>query len=149
MAILPYSIEIAAPRERVWACFTDPGLYNQWANAFSSESQFVGSWEPGSTMLFWDPNMGGTKAVLDVVDAPSKIVARHIGLVDKEQNDDPDNEMADKWVGSVETYDFEVTDKGTLFTVTTETDAFFKAMFDDMWTRGLESLKTLAESEDA
>ena len=65
MKTLNYSIRISAPKERVWNDMLDPERYRRWAKAFSQNSQFDGEWREGAYIKFIDPDMGGTKAILE------------------------------------------------------------------------------------
>jgi hypothetical protein len=58
-----------------------PGKYEQWVKAFSEHSQFEGRWEAGATVKFVDPNMGGSKAILEIFEPPHCILAKHIAMI--------------------------------------------------------------------
>ena len=98
---------------------TSRELYSQWVKAFSEGSTFVGEWNQGDEIIFYDPNLGGTMAVLESVKAPEVILARHIALVDKSGKPmelPPDSE-ADNWIGTTESFTLVNRDGVTCLTV--------------------------------
>ncbi len=55
MLTLNYYVEISATPQRVWEVLTDAELYKRWAQAFSPQSQFDGTWEEGQDIIFLIP----------------------------------------------------------------------------------------------
>lgn len=64
------TIEIRAPRERVWAAITDPGELERWFPDRAEVDLRVG----GAMRLTWDA--GADEAVIDVLDPPSTFTFR-------------------------------------------------------------------------
>ena len=145
MKTLRYEIKISAPREVVWERMLAPDTYKEWAKGFSSESQYRGEWKEGSYINFIDPNMGGTRALLEKVIPHEKIHARHVALLDKEGNEDSESDFAKKWIGSTESYSLAEQEGIATLTVITETDEAFEKMFTDSWPKALALLKELCE----
>ena len=147
MKTLKYEIEINAPSKVVWERMLEPETYKEWAKGFSSESQYNGEWRQGTYINFFDPNMGGTRALLEKVVPCREIFARHVAILDKEQNEDNEGDFAKKWIGSTESYSFNETDGVTTLSIITETDEAFEKMFSDSWPKALELLKEVCERE--
>ncbi len=139
------TIEIDATPEVVWHALTDPVVYKKWAVGFSPDSQFEGKWEQGAKMKFIDPGMGGTLAVLDEVIPLKTISVRHIAVLDKEGNEDPDSAFAEVWVGTVETYNLSSENGQTKLTIDTHSHPRFEKMLKDGWGKSLPLLKELCE----
>lgn len=65
---LEYEIEINAPPRAVCDTLVLRQTYGVWAKACSRNSYYDGDWVQGSEVMFLDPDMGGTKAVLEDVE---------------------------------------------------------------------------------
>jgi uncharacterized protein YndB with AHSA1/START domain len=145
---LTYQQSINTSPDNVWKVLTNADYYQQWAKAFSANSQFIGDWVQGKSILFVDPDMGGTKAILDVVEPDVRILARHVATVDQEGIESTTGEMTEKWIGSTEDYQLESNDNGknTRLTITINTHQDFVAMFEKCWPDALATLTRLSES---
>ncbi len=146
METLKYTVLIEAEPAVVWQVMLDETTYRQWVKAFSPDSYYDGVWEQGADMLFLDPNMGGTKAVLEVVEPPHRILARHVALVDQQGVESTSGPMADGWIGSTEAYEFVPIGDATRLDIVIKTHEDFVDMFDAGWPAGLAVLKRLCES---
>ena len=145
MKELNYKISINASKEDVWNTIVGPETYDQWVKAFSPNSTYKGEWKEGAEMLFWDPDMGGTTALLQVVKPYDLIVANHINTVTKEGVAETTGEMTEKWIGTTETYRLSEEDGFTTLSIEMKTDAAFEEMFDRCWPLALENIKKLSE----
>jgi uncharacterized protein YndB with AHSA1/START domain len=145
MKTLNYSIKIDAPKQKVWNTMLEKDSYKKWAQAFSPDSQYEGEWKQGSYMNFFDPNMGGTKAVLEIVQPPNKILAKHVAILSKDGVEETKSEIAKKWIGAEEEYTFYETDGVTELKIEIKTHEDFAQMFDEGWDKALKSLKDLCE----
>jgi len=145
MIKLNYSIEINAKKEHVWKTMIAPETYPKWAKAFSEGSTFLGDWKQGETLIFFDPALGGTKAVLEVFKPYDEILAKHISMVDKDQKENNEDEMAKKWIGSIERYTFAEAGNNTKLKIEITTNEIFTKMFDAGWPKALDIIKSLCE----
>ena len=145
MINLKYSIDINAKKEHIWKTMIDIETYPKWAKAFSAGSKFIGKWKQGETLLFFDPDLGGTKAVLEIFKPYDEILAKHVSMVDKEMNENNEDEMAKKWNGSTERYTFNEVGNKTKLDIEISTDDVFSEMFNTGWPKALEIIKSLCE----
>ncbi|MBL1214782.1 MAG: SRPBCC domain-containing protein [Ignavibacteriae bacterium] len=145
MQTLHYSVKINASIQNVWNTMLEKDSYKKWASAFSAESQYEGEWKQGNYINFFDPNMGGTKAVLEIVDSPNKILAKHVAILSKDGVEDTESEIAKKWIGAEEKYTFSETDGVTELNIEIKTHEDFAQMFDEGWDKALVLLKDLCE----
>lgn len=145
MIKLNYSIEIEADKEHVWKTMLSPGTYEQWVKAFSANSKFIGEWKQGETILFFDSNLGGSKALLEILDPYNEILAKHVSMVDKNMNENNEDEMSKKWIGSTERYSFKEAGNKTKLEIEMNTDEAFEKMFNSSWPKALEIIKSLSE----
>lgn len=124
--------------------------YRQWTAAFNEGSYFQGSWDKGSKILFLgpDPQTGEEGGMVSRI-ADNRlhefISIEHVGLVHNGV-EDTTSEEAKKWAPAFENYTF--TEKDGVTTVDVDMDSLEEnaQMFDDMWPKGLQALKELAES---
>lgn len=140
-----YEVEIDAPPDAVWRTLTDKEAYSVWVKAFSPNSYCDGEWVQGTLMRFLDPDMGGTEAILEVIDPPRRILVRHTALISKEGEVSTEGEMADKWLGTTEGYRITDTGGGSKLAIEILTDEYFRKMFDNAWPKALASIKQLSE----
>ena len=145
MQKLNYSVIINAEKSHVWDTMLDPEKYPQWVKAFSANSQFVGEWKRDAIVKFIDPNMGGTKAILEEFEPYECILAKHISMVNKDGSEETENEMAKKWIGTTEKYIFKELKNSTELIIEMNTHCDFSEMFNNCWPKALELLKGLSE----
>ena len=141
-----YSITINASKEKVWDIMIGEGTYDKWVKAFSPNSEKEGEWIQGSYMNFIDKNIGGTRALLEVVDKPNRIVAKHITLLSKEGAQDVKSEVFQKWNGSIEEYLLSEENGVTKVRILMKCHKDFFEMFDSCWPIALKNLKYLCEN---
>ena len=149
MKQLDYSIRIEASNSHVWETMLEREKYEQWVKAFSENSTFEGTWEQGGTIHFVDPNLGGTKAILEIFEPPNCILAKHVALIGKDGIVDTTSEAAKQWIGSTEKYIFLEHEGHTDLKIEMNTDEAFEEMFNTCWPEALENLKALSEAQDS
>ena len=145
MLTLNYHVEIAATPQRVWSVLTDVELYKRWAQAFSPQSRFDGVWEEGGDITFFDPDMGGTRAVIDTVQPLHKLEFHHVAIFNPENRQQLDGDLASKWIGSREIYQIDTLDDRLLLSITIYTHSDFVSMFNHGWEKALPLIKTISE----
>ncbi len=140
MIRLNFSIEIAAPRARVWTVLWDDATYRDWTSAFSPGSHAVSDWNEGSTVQFVDPSGSGMVAVIDRKVPDELMVFRHVGEI----RDGQEQPSAD-WAGALETYVLTATPGGTALAVSVDTADEHADAFREMFPKALARVKALAE----
>lgn len=146
MESLQYEIKIDAPKAIVWNTLTDSEIYKQWVNAFSPNSYMEGEWKQGAQVKFLDPNMGGTKAIIDMLDPENYILARHISVISKEGEESTQGEVASNWVGTTEEYILNEENGITSLQIKIKSHSDFVEMFEVAWPKALSSIKVLSEA---
>ena len=145
MLTLNYHVEIAATPQRVWSVLTDVELYKRWAQAFSPQSRFDGVGEEGGDITFFDPDMGGTRAVIDTVQPLHKLEFHHVAIFNPDNRQQLDGDLASKWIGSREIYQIDTLDDRLLLSITIYTHSDFVSMFNHGWEKALPLIKTISE----
>ncbi|MEN9649393.1 MAG: hypothetical protein RL094_360 [Candidatus Parcubacteria bacterium] len=152
MQKIHFSILINAPRKKVWDSMLGEDSYPKWASAFTPGSYFKGSWDEGSKILFLGPSSDGTGegGMVSRIkeNRPHEFVSiEHLGMISNGVEDTTSEEVK-KWVPSYENYTFVDKDGGTEVSVDMNILDEYKTMFDEMWPKGLQALKDLAEKDE-
>ncbi|HCY76788.1 MAG TPA: ATPase [Ignavibacteriales bacterium] len=148
MQKLKFSIEINAPKEKVWDSMLEDKTYRIWTEAFSSGSHYVGAWDKGSKILFLGPNekgiMGGMVSRIKENRKHEYISIEHLGIV-HDGVEDTTSDAVKPWAGSLENYTFKNLNGKTELLVDIDINDEYKDMFNDMWPKALQKLKELSE----
>ncbi len=149
MGDMQFSVQIKAPKKKVWDTMLADKTYREWTTPFSPGSYYKGSWDKGSKILFLGPGENGkTMGMVSTIaeNRPHEFISiKHLGMV-KDGVEDTTSDEVKKWSGALENYTFRQSNG------TTEVVVDLKglgdeeaAMFKDMWPKALKKLKELAE----
>lgn len=149
MKRLNFNTQIEAPSSHVYNTMLGKETYKQWTAEFNPTSDYEGSWDKGSTILFIGINKEGKKEgmVAEIKEniLNSFVSIQHIGLVDgdKQITEGP---AVEGWAGAIENYTF--ADENGVTTVTIDVDCNEEYMdyFKETWPKALNKLKQIAES---
>lgn len=144
MEKLHFKTNINAPKEKVWNTMLDDETYRQWTSVFNENSQYKGSWEEGSKILFLDSEGSGMVSVIAENRPYEFISIKHLGIVNKGV-EDTESEEAKKWAPAFENYAFTEEDGKTTVSVEMDIEEDYKEMFQKMWPDALRKLKELSE----
>ena len=142
-----WSINIDAPRERIWRTLWEDETYRQWTSAFSETSYAVTDWKEGSKVLFLDGDGNGMVSRVAVHRPNEYMSIQHLGEV-KNGVEDTTSDSGKEWAGVHEIYtltEAEDEEEGMTLTVELDLDEQHESMFDIMWPKALHMLKDLAE----
>lgn len=149
MQKLNYSIDINAPKEKVWDTMISDATYREWTAPFNKGgSYFEGSWDKGSKMLFIGSDeqgkLGGMVAMIEENKPYEFISIKHVGVL-KDGAEDLTSYETKKWAGAHENYTFKEENGVTSLIIDTDTVEEFKEYFNETWPKALQKLKELAE----
>lgn len=141
MRKLEFSIEINAPKEKVWIALWEDQNYRNWTSAFMPGSYFESDLQQGSPIHFMSPDGNGMFGVVEEVVSFERMYFKHFGEI---QNGEPQ----DKIYGdeATERYDLSESNGVTLLSVTLNTDESFIPYFADVFPKALQIVKQTAES---
>lgn len=144
MLDLHYSVQINAPRKKVWSVMLEDSTYREWAAVFMPGSYYQGDWSEGSKMLFLGPSGEGKKD-----GGMAAIVKEHrpeefISLAYHAEIHDGVEVPMEK--SGLENYTLKDTEGGTevLVDLLNLPDEYAD-MFNDSWPKALEKLKEIVE----
>jgi uncharacterized protein YndB with AHSA1/START domain len=150
MKKINFSIQINAPREKVWNTMLNDETYREWTKAFNEGSYFKGDWSEGSKILFLGPSPvegqgeGGMVSKIKENRPHEFLSIEHLGIM-VNGVEDTESEEARKWTPAYENYTFTEKNGGTELSIEMDTTEEMKTEFEKMWPRALEKLKELAE----
>ncbi len=145
MEKLTFSIEIDAPREKVWQVLWDDETYRIWTADFSEYGSYaVSDWEEGSEVLFLTGKNDGMFCEIDKKTTNEFIAFKHVGSIKNGEKVPFENEMKD-WAGSTETYSLKNKDGRTVLTAESEIFEELKEFFMKTFPIALAKVKELAE----
>ncbi|MFY2507208.1 SRPBCC domain-containing protein [Vibrio pectenicida] len=142
-----YQVEVLATPEVVWQVLTEKNLYEQWAKAFSPRSQFEGEWEEGNSIYFFDPDLGGTRAIIDRIEEYREIEYTHVAISNPEHVKDLDSDTAQKWIGTREHYQITPNQESVSLKVVIDTHPDFVDMLDEGWKKAFPLIKVISEQQ--
>ena len=148
MKRLQFSIDINAPKEKVWNTMLNQDTYRVWADVFMPGSHYLGNWNTGSKILFVAPDTSGNVAGMVSRIKENRQYAyvsiEHLGFV-QDGKEDTSSEAVKAWAGSLENYTFTESNGTTNVFVELDTAEEHAEMFGEIWPKALEELKKLAE----
>ena len=145
MKQLHFSIDIDAPRGRVWAVLWEEGTYRDWTRAFSEGSYAVSDWEEGSKIQFLDASgNSGMSAVIEKKRPNEFMSFRHVAEIKDGQEQPPA-----VWSGALENYTLTQNGATTRLTVDLDATDEYREMFEATFPRALQRVKALAEKSPA
>ena len=149
MPTLHFSVDINAPKQKVWDTMLQDATYRKWTRAFNPNgSWFEGDWRQGSTIRFVGSGQHGERMgmVSRIKESrpPECISIEHLGFIHDGQEDTTSDEVK-KWLPAFENYSFNERNGVTEVVVDVDTDDDHQAMFEEMWPKALQDLKELAE----
>jgi hypothetical protein len=148
MEKLQFKIDINAPKEKVWDTMLEDKTYRMWTEEFTPGSYYSGNWSKGSKILFLGPGndgkIGGMVSRIKDNRLYEFISIEHLGEV-LDGVEDTTSDRVKIWAGTLENYTFIDKDGKTELVVDMDINEEFKEMFEGMWPRALQKLKSLCE----
>ena len=139
-----FTIEIKAPKEKVWnAMWTDEN-YRKWTAAFCEGSYAKSSWKQGERVHFLTPNGDGMYSELTMLVPNEKMHFTHIGNL-KNFEEQPLDEEAKAWTGAKENYTLTEQNGSTIVTVEMDIAEQYWDYFNETFGKGLATIKEIAE----
>jgi uncharacterized protein YndB with AHSA1/START domain len=149
MQKLNFSININAPKEKVWKMLWDDSSYRKWTSAFSVGSYAeTDNWKEGSKVLFLDGERNGMVSQV-AANRPNEFMSfQHLGEV-KKGEEDTTSERVKQWAGAMENYTLKEANGVTELKVEMNITEEYKDYFANTWPKALEQIKSLSEDNSA
>jgi len=147
METLSYEIVINASKDKVWDVLWGSSTYNQWTKFFSPDSTMKTDWEVGGKTYFTNAEGAGMVSTIEKLDKPDQVIFKHLGMVDKDGNEDTQSKEVMEWSGCYEKYLLIDLNGKTKLHAEVQVDSQWRDHMNEGFTKGLEVVKNLAESE--
>lgn len=141
-----YQTILNAPRERVWATLWGEDTFPKWTAPFSPGSRAVSNWEEGGKILFLNGENEGMVSRVEKKKDNEFMDIRHLGIVDKDGNEDYNSENVKAWADAHEIYYLKTLDNGnTELTVDLDVNEEYEQFMDSTWPKAFAELKAVTE----
>jgi len=147
MEKLQFSIDIAAPRQKVWDVLWDDATYRKWTSVFTEGSHAETDWQEGSKVLFLDGKGAGMYSRIDRRVEPELMSIRHLGEI-RDGVEQSKDDQAEDWEDATENYLLREHNGGTQLQVELDGADEYKDYFNDIFPKALAAIKALAEGGD-
>ncbi len=141
-----YSVEIKAPKEKVWQVLWSNDSYKKWTSVFCEGSYAESDWEEGSRIRFLSPGGNGMYSTIVKKDEPRFISFRHDGEM-KNGVEIPLDEKSREWAGATENYTLSEDNGTTELIVDMDLSESHEVYFDEHFPKGLAIVRLLAEGD--
>ena len=145
MEKLNFSIDINAPKEKVWKILWDNATYPKWTEVFCEGSHAVTDWQEGSKVLFLDGKDNGMVSKIETLKPNEFMSFKHLGGV-KENVEDTTSEKVKSWAGALENYSLKENNGATTLKVDMDIVDEYKDYFLKTFPNGLQKIKELSEN---
>lgn len=148
METLSYEIIINAPKQKIWDVLWGSDTYSEWTKFFNPKSASImkSDWQVGGKTYFTNAEGEGMVSTIDSLEKPDQIIFKHLGMVDKEGNEDTESMEVKQWSGCYEKYILIDFDGKTKLHAEVQTEKDWREHMDQGFTKGLEVVKNLSES---
>lgn len=145
METLSYETVINAPKQKVWDILWNQDTYSEWTKYFSPDSKMNSDWKVGGKTYFLNAEGEGMVSTIDSIDKPNQIIFKHLGMVDKEGNEDTQSKEVMEWSGCFEKYLLTDFDGKTKLHAEVQVEKEWRDHLNTGFIKGLEVVKNLAE----
>lgn len=140
MKKLEFSIDINAPREKVWEALWEDANYRNWTSVFMQGSYYESDLTEGSAIRFLSPGENGMYGIVEKMVPFEKMYFQHKGEVLK--GIEQEAAYGDE---AIERYDLAEKEGVTTLTATLNTTEEFIQYFTGVFPEAMQKIKTLAE----
>lgn len=138
---MQFSININAPREKVWHTLWDDKTFRDWGNIIDEGQYMIGDIKEGNVLEFMSASGYGVKSkILKLV--PNEFVSLRQVADTKDHGQDV---REDEWTGGTESYELKEQGGVTSLTVNIDVPSGLQEIFKDRFPKALERIKILAE----
>ncbi|MFY7814862.1 MAG: SRPBCC family protein [Chryseobacterium taeanense] len=145
METLSYEIVINTSKQKVWDILWNENTYTEWTQFFSPGCVMKSDWKVGGKTYFLNAEGEGMVSTIDRLEEPDQIIFKHLGMIDKNGNEDTESMQIKQWSGCFEKYILIDFDGKTKLHVEVQTEKEWQEHINDGFTKGLEIVKHLAE----
>jgi uncharacterized protein YndB with AHSA1/START domain len=139
------TIDIHAPKERVWQVLQADELTRLWYAIFSEGTHAETDWKQGSRVVFRDASNSGMLGRI-AESRPNEFLAiEYDGMVGEDGKEDYDSAMANEMKGGRETYQLSATGDHTNLAVSCDMSEQWYEPMSAAWDKAMVKIKELSE----
>ncbi|MDQ4138953.1 MAG: SRPBCC domain-containing protein [Bacteroidota bacterium] len=143
--IIKKSIEINAPKEKIWETLLQDEYNRIWYAEFSPGAYAETNWQEGSKVAFKDESGGGIIGTI-VANKFGKLLSIEYHGIVKNNTEDYDSEEAQAVKGGREIYRLVENNGATQLEIEVEMGEDMYEMMSSAWNKALQKVKELAEA---
>lgn len=140
MKKLSFSIEIQAPKEKVWEALWKDENYRNWTSVFMEGSYAESDWQQGSKIHFLSPDKNGMYGIIEKLVPYEKMYFLHQGEIKNGQEQD-----ATYGEDAIERYDLDENAGVTSLTASMNAPEEYIGYFANTFPKALEKVKKISE----
>lgn len=140
MKTLHFSIQINAPKEKVWNALWEDQNYRKWTAVFQEGSYAESDWQEGSKILFLGSNGDGMFSMIEKKTPHQQMTFKHLGELKNGVEERTD------WGDARESYFLTEKDGGTELKVELDSVGEFESYFSETFPKALQVVKDIAEN---
>lgn len=142
MKEVQFTIQINAPKEKVWDVLWRDETFREWASIIDPETYMVGELKEGSEVQFLSAENGyGVTSLVEKIIPNESLVLRH--QADTQQTGTQERDK--QWTGGTESYSLTEENGVTTLTVEFGVPEELEEYFNTNYPKALERVKVLAE----
>ncbi len=141
---LHFTIDIAAPREKIWQILWDDVTYRQWTSPFMEGSYAISDWKEGSKIQFLAPDGGGIYSIIERLNPPEYMSFKHLGEI-KGGKEQPNEDGTNLWNNAMENYTLKEHNGVTTLEVDLDGANEYVSYFQGAFPKALSLVKSLSE----
>lgn len=141
MKDLQFSIDIQAPKEKVWDTLWQDATLREWAGLIDPGTHLVGELKEGNEVQFISGNGYGVTSLVEKLTPGEFLRLKH----QADTQDEGKQEREKEWTGGEESYQLTEKDGATTLVATFNVPPEMEEYFTVNYPKALERVKVLAE----
>ena len=141
MKEMQFSLEIHAPREKVWDTLWQDETFREWAGIIDPGTHMVGDLQVGNEVQYISGNGYGVTSLVEKLTKNEFLLLRHSADTQEEGK----REREKEWTGGTESYRLAEKDGTTTLTVVFDVPPQLQEYFKVNYPKALARVKVLAE----
>ncbi len=140
MKKIQFTIEINAPKEKVWEALWKDENYRNWCAVFHEGSHYKSDLQEGSKIYFLGPENSGMFGIVE-----KNVPFEKMHFLHKGEFKNGEEQGENYGLEAIEQYDLEEKDATTSLSVTMNSPEEYLGYFTDTFPKALEKVKEIAE----
>ncbi len=145
MKEMKFTIEINAPKEKVWNTLWQDGTLREWAGIVDPGTYMIGELKEGSTVQFNSAEGYGVTSYVAKLELNEYVLFKHKA----DTKDGGEKNREDQWTGGNESYTLIEKNGTTTLTLMFDVPEELEQFMNESYPKALSRLKELSERRDS